>query len=171
MDWEPAVPQDGVCAPVACSTALCGQFDGKDECYVLDAVAGSDRAHVAVALSTSTLKSYACGDGRLAHLCDLRGHSSAVTSVAFALPCATGPLYSSSADGTVRSWDVRSGREEQRQARLTFSMVPLVLQRQLAQKETKFTIRLDKQQHIVEPCRKLIRSHVEGIGSTSICSF
>ncbi|CAD7702649.1 unnamed protein product [Ostreobium quekettii] len=113
MEWEPSTA-GGVCRPVVHSSALCGQLDGGEERYVLHAACCGDAAIAAVALSDGCIKVFGIGDGRLAHLTDMHGHGAAVAGICFRVPGAVAPLHSCAADGTVRAWDMRTGKEEQR---------------------------------------------------------
>ena len=45
---------------------------------------------------------------------ELKGHKQAISQVTCPLPDAPHALFSSSADGTVRGWDIRSRQEVQR---------------------------------------------------------
>ena len=64
---------------------------------------------MAVSLSTNAIKLYTPATGQ--YLGDCLGHTSTVSDISF--PDASSPniLCSSSADGTVRAWDIRLRKE------------------------------------------------------------
>jgi len=92
-----------------CSTARV-DFNFQDPCYVFKAVRSGDGSRIAAALSNHTLKTYTVRGEALSHAGDVSAHSKTITDVGFPLPDAPHALYSSSADGSVRGWDLRSGQ-------------------------------------------------------------
>ena len=90
-------------------------FDARDQCYVFDIAASADSASLAVSLSNNAIKLYtAQGTGGLAYVGELIGHTDTISALAFAGTDNPHSLYSSSADGSVRAWDSRSGQQTHR---------------------------------------------------------
>ncbi len=90
-------------------------FDNRDQCYVFDIAASADSTNLAASLSNNTIKLYtARGSGGLTYVGELTGHSDTISDISIAGPDTPHALYSSSADGTVRGWDSRSGQQVQR---------------------------------------------------------
>jgi len=96
--------------PIQALNSLRVSFDFADPCYVLKLASNAHAQAaplVAAALSDRTVKLYQQAEAELRHLSDLRGHSGAVADVS--LPSAAPLVLTSSADGSVRCWDARSG--------------------------------------------------------------
>ena len=81
-----------------------------------------DGAHLAASLSTNAVKIYARGDapsggdfgghlGTLRAVTELSAHDGAVTDCAFPIPSEPWTVLTSSADATIRAWDLRQGGE------------------------------------------------------------
>ena len=88
--------------------------------YVFRAVANDAADAVIASTSDNIINAYSLASSQLAHVCDLRGHGGTITDVAFtggggggAAPSSS-LLHSSSVDGTVRGWDLRSGAQAER---------------------------------------------------------
>jgi hypothetical protein len=88
-------------------------YDARDQCYVFKALASPDHSAAVASLSNNALKVYGIAPTRLTHSADLKGHTRTITDLQF--PSADAPFaaYTSSADGTVRGWDLRSGQQAQ----------------------------------------------------------
>ena len=89
--------------------------------YVFRAVANDAADAVIASTSDNIIKAYSLASSQLAHVCDLRGHGGTITDVAFtggggsgAAHSSSSLLHSSSVDGTVRGWDLRSGAQAER---------------------------------------------------------
>lgn len=105
--------------------------------YVFRAVANDAADAVIASTSDNIIKAYSLAASQLAHVCDLRGHAGTITDVAFAgggggggggaAPASSSLLHSSSVDGTVRGWDLRSGAQAERCARIYFGSQPVSL--------------------------------------------
>jgi WD40 repeat protein len=93
-------------------------FDFSDPCYVTNlcsnwSAQGGGSCSVAAALSNNVLKVYRHDAGDLQHTGDLSGHTDRITDVYMPEQPATEAVVSSSDDGSVRLWDIRSGACEQ----------------------------------------------------------
>lgn len=100
------------CAALNVVNIVKTDFDGRDQCYVFDLAASTDSSTVAASLSNHTIKLYTARDG-LQYIGDLTGHTDTITAVKFADQSNSTGLHSSSEDGTIRSWDCRSGKQAQ----------------------------------------------------------
>lgn len=117
----PAARRLALLAMIANVTPLASvrvDFNFSDPCYVLQLVAsdparGGDAAVVA-ALSNHALKLFACGAGDLRHVADMTGHNGRITDVCMPRGAPSELAISSSEDGTVRCWDLRSQAECER---------------------------------------------------------
>ena len=69
----------------------------------------SDNAVMAVSLSINTIKLYSPGTGQF--LGDCLGHTNTITDLLFPDPATPHLFCSSSSDGTVRYWDIRTRQE------------------------------------------------------------
>ena len=92
--------------PHCCSTAIAGS------CYVFRAACNTSADAVVASTSDNIIKAYSVSSSQLAHVCDLRGHGGSITEVMFT--DASSMLHSSSVDGTVKGWDLRSGGQAER---------------------------------------------------------
>ncbi|KAL3702104.1 hypothetical protein R1sor_020126 [Riccia sorocarpa] len=83
--------------------------DPEDPDYVFDIAVNGQKTNMAVSLSTHAIKLYHPETG--AYLGDCVGHTGTISGVSF--PDENSPmlLLSSSADGTIRTWDVRNRKE------------------------------------------------------------
>jgi len=87
-------------------------YDQKDQCYVLH-LAHSPAAGtvVAAALSNRQIKLFDLQDGGLHFTGNLSGHTGTITSAQCPLEDDPHLLQTTSADGTIREWDLRTGQE------------------------------------------------------------
>jgi len=105
------------CAGLNAVNIVTTDFDSRDQCYVFDVAACADLTSLAVSLSNNTIKLYtARGSDGIAYVGELSGHTDTISEVSFAGVEAPHALYSSSADGTVRGWDSRTGQQAERSA-------------------------------------------------------
>jgi WD40 repeat protein len=88
-------------------------YAARDQCYVFKVLASPDHSAAAASLSNNTLKVYGIEPARLTHTADLKGHTRTITDLQFPDPAAPYAAFTSSADGTVRGWDLRSGQQAQ----------------------------------------------------------
>lgn len=95
-----------------CSNARV-DFDFRDPCYVFKAVLSPDSATIAASLSNNAIKTFACSHpAALVAAGDLpSAHTGTITDVGFPLPDCPHALYSSSRDGTVKGWDLRTKQQ------------------------------------------------------------
>ncbi|CAG9461456.1 unnamed protein product [Pedinophyceae sp. YPF-701] len=99
------------------NAALRADAEDRSQCYVLGMAMTRDAGGAvtaAASLSNNRIKLYSAGGGRLAHAGTLSGHQGRISSQGFASPTEPHLLFSSSCDGTVRSWDLRSGKQAER---------------------------------------------------------
>ncbi|KAG0561256.1 hypothetical protein KC19_9G049100 [Ceratodon purpureus] len=100
----------GSVAKCKLSTSIQASFGAPDDPdYVFDIAANGDNSTMAVSLSTNAIKLYGPATGQ--YLGDCLGHTNTISDISF--PDASSPsvLCSSSADGTVRAWDIRLRKE------------------------------------------------------------
>lgn len=86
-------------------------YDFNDPCYIFKVVLSHCGQRLAATLSNNTIKTYTVHGEAVTHAGDVLAHSKTITDALFPLPDAPLLLYSSSADGTVRGWDLRSGQQ------------------------------------------------------------
>jgi WD40 repeat protein len=77
-----------------------------DPAYIFNVVLGKDKSIVAASSSTNAIKIYDFNTQALVSQCV--GHSETITEIVFS-PTEPFVLYSSSMDGTIGTWDVRTG--------------------------------------------------------------
>lgn len=115
---EEAVQSRFVSAPCATLNAVSvvkTDFDTGDQCYVLHVAATADLTSVAASLSNNTIKLYSAREaGGLSFVGTFDRHTDTITSISYPLADTPHALYSSSEDGSVRGWDVRSGQQVER---------------------------------------------------------
>jgi WD40 repeat protein len=116
---DDAPPVASTSAPAGTQFARCCasarvDYDFKDPCYVFKVVRSHDGARLAATLSNHTIKTYSVHGEGLSHAGDVLAHAKTITDAAFPLADAPGALFSASADGSVRAWDLRSGQEAER---------------------------------------------------------
>lgn len=89
-------------------SSISTEYDDRDRCYVLHLSYSQPASVLAAALSTRALKLYTLGESKLQYTGQLEGHTGRITGTSF-LPEKDGSLLqTSSADGSIREWDVRS---------------------------------------------------------------
>lgn len=96
-----------------CSSARV-DYDFNDPCYVFKVVSNHDGSRLAATLSNNTIKTYSVHAEALSHAGDVLAHTGTITDASFPLSDAPHALYSSSADSSVRGWDLRSGQQAER---------------------------------------------------------
>jgi len=69
---------------------------------------------IAASTSDHVIKAYSLSSSQLNHVCDLRGHGGSITDVAFTV--SPSMLHSSSVDGTIKGWDLRTTGQAERLA-------------------------------------------------------
>eukprot|EP00877_Chromochloris_zofingiensis_P001510 jgi/Chrzof1/1135/Cz01g41150.t1 len=94
-----------------CCNSARVDFQFSDPCYVFKAISSPDASHIAASLSNHIIKTYTCQEASLTHVGNLSGHSDTITNIIFPLSDCPYALYSSSRDGSVRGWDLRSGQQ------------------------------------------------------------
>ena len=98
----------------SCSCSVDAQPQ-RDPTYVFRIAYSSPIACLVASLSNNCLKAYSAGDGsQLVPMLDIVGHTGGVTDVGFHFPDSPSLLHSSSMDGTIRGWDMRTGQEAER---------------------------------------------------------
>ena len=85
-------------------------FDKNDQCYVLHLAHAAATGSLAAALSNRHIKLFALKDSGIQFVGDLCGHTGPITSAHCPLIDEPSLLQTSSTDGTVREWDLRSGQ-------------------------------------------------------------
>ena len=91
-------------------SSISTDYDGNDQCYVLHLAAPSPTA-IAAALSNKEIKLYSLANDDLHFVGNLNGHTKTITSLHAIDP---NTLLSSSNDGTVVEWDLRSSTPQTR---------------------------------------------------------
>jgi len=69
---------------------------------------------IVASTSDHVIKAYSLSSSQLNHVCDLRGHGGSITDVAFTV--SPSMLHSSSVDGTIKGWDLRTTGQAERLA-------------------------------------------------------
>jgi WD40 repeat protein len=118
MQLETAPAGPSRTAPIAPSarsnfsllSTISTDYDQKDQCYVLHLAHSPATGTVAAALSNRQIKLYNLKDGGLQFTGSLSGHTGTITSAQCPLLDEPHVLQTTSADGTVREWDLRSGQ-------------------------------------------------------------
>ncbi|BBM98587.1 WD repeat-containing protein 89 [Marchantia polymorpha subsp. ruderalis] len=96
--------------PLKLATSIQASFgDPEDPDYVFEIVSNGDKSTMAVSLSTNAIKLYSPQTG--AFLGDCLGHTCTISGISFPDPNSPMLLLSSSADGTIRTWDIRNRKE------------------------------------------------------------
>ena len=85
-------------------------YDQKDQCYVLHLAHSPATGTVAAALSNKQIKLFNLNNGGLQFTGNLSGHTGTITSAQCPLSEEPYLLQTTSADGTVREWDLRTGQ-------------------------------------------------------------
>jgi WD repeat-containing protein 89 len=85
-------------------------YDQKDQCYVLHLAHSPATGTVAAALSNRHIKLFNLKEGGLQFTGSLSGHTGTITSAQCPLLDEPHLLQTTSADGTVREWDLRTGQ-------------------------------------------------------------
>jgi len=85
-------------------------YDQKDQCYVLHLAHSLATGTLAAALSNRQIKLFDLKDGSLQFTGSLSGHTGTITSAQCSLEDEPHLLQTTSADGTVREWDLRTGQ-------------------------------------------------------------
>lgn len=111
----PAAPAQAVLpatGPTALAACCCRVRvdNNRNPSYVFRATVNSQRDAAVASTSDNIVKAYALASGQLSHVCDLRGHTASITDVGFT--DASSLLHSSSRDGSIRGWDLRSGGKQ-----------------------------------------------------------
>jgi WD40 repeat protein len=88
-------------------------YDTNDQCYVFKVLCTPDHSAAVASLSNHRLKVYSLAPTQLTHTSDLQGHQSTITDIQFPDPTCSYAAYTSSTDGTIRGWDLRSGQQAQ----------------------------------------------------------
>ena len=84
-------------------------FDKKQgKGYCMGLALGSDGQLLAAAQSSGRVEVLAAGDASLVPVSAVEGHAGAVTGLVFD-PCAPGVLLSCGLDGSLKTWDARTG--------------------------------------------------------------
>lgn len=107
----PAVPSANVQlrTPHCC---CCVRVDyDRNPAYVFKAVINASSGALAASTSTNIVKLYSMAGPELTHVGDLQGHTGTISEVAFAIEDSPHLVHTSSVDGTVRGWDMRSGQQ------------------------------------------------------------
>ncbi len=73
-------------------------------------VRSHDGSRLAATLSNNAIKTYSVHGEAFSHAGDILAHTKTITDASFPLRDAPQALYSSSADGSVRGWDLRTGQ-------------------------------------------------------------
>lgn len=135
---QPAAPQAGPhftssgCKHANKSGSVRVDYDTNDQCYVFKVLCTPDHSAAVASLSNHRLKVYSVAPTQLTHTADLQGHQSTITDVQFPNAACPYAAYTSSTDGTIRGWDLRSGQQAQAfhapgQEILCFSMSDQIL--------------------------------------------
>ena len=90
----------------------CCNFASVGGAYVFRVSCNSSCDAITASTSDNIIKAYSLSSSQLAHVCDLRGHSGSITDVAFT--ASPSMLHSSSVDGTIRGWDLRTAGQAER---------------------------------------------------------
>ena len=118
FDDEDPQPVASTSAPATqfarCCSSARVDYDFSDPCYVFKVVRSHDGSRLAATLSNNTIKTYSVHGEGLSHAGDVLAHSKTITDAAFPLADAPHALYSSSADGSVRAWDLRTSQLAER---------------------------------------------------------
>ncbi|KAG7672988.1 hypothetical protein Ndes2526B_g08485 [Nannochloris sp. 'desiccata'] len=85
-------------------------YDQKDQCYVLHLAHSPATGMVAAALSNRQIKLFNLNDGGLQFTGSISGHTGTITSAQCPLEDEPYLLQTTSADGSVREWDLRTGQ-------------------------------------------------------------
>ena len=91
-------------------SSISTDYDKNDQCYVLHLAHSNATGSIAAALSNRQIKLYSVKNGGIQYSGDLHGHTGRITSAQCPLLDEPHMLQTSSADGTVREWDLRTGQ-------------------------------------------------------------
>lgn len=105
----PPLPVNPQMATCLSSTRV--DFDYQDPCYVFKAVCSPDGLTLAASVSSNKIKIYNFHNASPVHAGDLHAHGATITDICFPFADCPSATYSSSRDGTVKGWDLRSGAE------------------------------------------------------------
>ncbi|KAL2649720.1 hypothetical protein R1flu_017848 [Riccia fluitans] len=96
--------------PLKLGTSIQASFgDPEDPDYIFEIAVNGQKSNMAVSLSTNAIKLYSPETG--AYVGDCLGHTSTISGISFPDPNSPMLLLSSSADGTIRTWDIRNRKE------------------------------------------------------------
>lgn len=94
-----------------CCGAARVDFNFNDPCYVFRVQHNPATGSVAASVSNNTVKLYQIAGDQLSLVGELRGHTGTITDLAYDTEGQPHMVLSSSMDGTVRSWDTRTGQQ------------------------------------------------------------
>ncbi|EFJ51916.1 hypothetical protein VOLCADRAFT_86900 [Volvox carteri f. nagariensis] len=103
----PAGPPGTLKLPTCCGSARV-DFNFNDPCYVFRALPSPSGDLVAASVSNHAIKLYQPSGPQLSLVGELRGHTGTVTDLSFSSTSQPYAILSSSADGSLAVWDVRS---------------------------------------------------------------
>lgn len=104
-----AAPSIGHVTSATFRLPACCAMQSVGSAYVFKADMNQSLTAVVASTSDCVIKAYSISSNQMAHVCDLAGHGGTISEVMFT--DAQSMLHSSSADGTVRGWDLRTGRQ------------------------------------------------------------
>ncbi|PNH12718.1 WD repeat domain-containing protein [Tetrabaena socialis] len=108
-----AAAAGGMRLPQCCGSARV-DFNFSNPCYVFRVAPNQATGLVAASVSNHTIKLYQPSGPQLSLVGELRGHTGTITDLAFCGTSQPALVMSSSADGSVAAWDVRSGQQTER---------------------------------------------------------
>ena len=97
--------------PHCCCVAQVDGGTSREPAYVFKAVYSPQISAVAASTSCNVVQLYAMVGAGLQSVNTLSGHSATISDVAFCIQDSPHLVHTSSADGTVRGWDIRSNQQ------------------------------------------------------------
>mmetsp|Transcript_9252 Transcript_9252/g.17334 ORF Transcript_9252/g.17334 Transcript_9252/m.17334 type:complete len:415 (-) Transcript_9252:397-1641(-) len=96
--------------PYCCSTARV-DYASDDPSYIFKAIYNSANQTVASSVSDNSIKLFTLRESGLSLISNLTGHDNTITELSWTSPAEPNNIHTSSTDGTIRGWDIRTGKQ------------------------------------------------------------